>query len=225
MGRARTVHPLPEFGHNVMMPPAFRHGDHICSIHETEEEQLTAAAAFIAEGIGRGERGIYAGESADAIPRFRAALGSMGLDAGALSARGALIELSYQQTYLADGRFDAERMLTMVSAAIGQSLADGFFGLRACGDMSWLLAGAPGSEYAAEYEARLSRVLTGARACGLCQYNRKRLTPRAIDMALTTHSTAVVGGQLRFNPFFQTVLPGSDPGSDPASSTDLSTGR
>lgn len=203
------------------MPTAFRHGDHICSIHETEEEQLTAAAAFIAEGIGRGDRGVFATASDEAILRFRAALGATGLDAGALSARGALIELTHAQTYLAGGRFDPERMLTMVGAVVEQALADGFAGLRACGDMSWLTAGVPGSERAAAYEARLNQMLAAAPACVLCQYNRQLLAPRAIDMALITHSTAVVDGQPKFNPFFQAGLPGCGA----ASSTDLAPGR
>ena len=205
---------------------AFQHGDHICSIYDTEEEQLTTAAAYIADGIGRGERGLYAAESGDALLRFRAALGAIGLDAGALSARGVLIELTYAEAYLAGGRFDAERMLKMVSDVIDQALADGFTGLRACGDMSWLLAGAPGSGQVGEYEARLNRVFSGARAGALCQYNRKRLPPSEIDMALITHSTAVVAGQLKFNPFFQNALPSNGkPGSGPASGTDLTTGR
>ena len=220
-GRSQTVHRFAKFGHNVRMPNAFRHGDHVCSIHETEEEQLTAAAAFIADGIGRGERGLYVAESGDTIRRLRDALGATGLDAGALAARGALIELTYAQAYLEGDRFDMERMLRLVSGAIAEALADGFSGLRACGDMAWLLSGAPGCEQAGEYEARLNRVITGARACVLCQYNRKKLAPCAIDMALTTHPTAVVEGQLKFNPFFQVVPPGSDPGSG----TDLATGR
>ena len=119
-----------------------------------------------------------------------------------------------------------ERMLKLVSDAIDQAVADGFTGLRACGDMSWLLANAPGSEQVGEYEARLNRVFSGARAEALCQYNRKRLPPGEIDMALITHSTAVVAGQLKFNPFFQNALPSSgEPGSGPASGTDLTTGR
>jgi hypothetical protein len=37
----------------------------------------------------------------------------------------------------------------------------------------------------------------------MCQYNRKLLPVPLIDMALATHSTAVIAGRPRFNPFFQ----------------------
>jgi hypothetical protein len=185
------------------MADAFRQGDHICSIHDTEEEQLATAAGYIADGIGRGERCLYVGATRDAVLRFRAALGAAGLDAAGLCDRGALIELTYEQADLAGGLFDLERMLKMIDRAIDQAVHDGFSGLRGCGDMSWLLAGAPGSKQVADYEAVLDQFLSNRRACAMCQYNRRRLPLFLIDMALTTHSTAVIAGQQKFNPFFQ----------------------
>ena len=192
-----------KFGHNVRMAHAFRRGDHICSIHDSEEEQLATAAAYIADGIGRGERGLYVGVSEDAVLRFRAALGAIGLDPAALCGRGALILVTPEQAYLAGGYFELERMLELIDQAIDQAVNDGFSGLRGCGDMSWLLAGAPGSEQAVSYEAVLGQFLSGRRACAMCQYNRQRLPLPMIDMALATHSTAVIAGKQKFNPFFQ----------------------
>jgi hypothetical protein len=69
--------------------------------------------------------------------------------------------------------------------------------------MSWLLAGAPGCEHVSEYEALLNGFFSGTRASAMCQYNRNALPPALIDMALATHSTAVIGGRQRFNPFFR----------------------
>jgi hypothetical protein len=71
------------------------------------------------------------------------------------------------------------------------------------GGMPGLLAAAPGCERIREYEAFLNQVFTGTRASGMCQYNRKRVTTSPIDMALATHSTAVIAGRQVFNPFFQ----------------------
>ena len=86
------------------MAHGFRQGEHICSLYDTEEEQLATAAAYLADGIWRGERGLYIGANRDAVLRFRAALGAAGLDAEALAERGALIELTHEETYLAGGR-------------------------------------------------------------------------------------------------------------------------
>jgi hypothetical protein len=191
------------FRHNVAMLHAFRQGDHICSIYDTEEEQLATAAAYLADGLRRGERVLYVGEDRASLGRFRHAIRHEGFDAASLAARGALIELTHPDAHLIDGRFDCERMLTMLNDAVERALNDGFTGLRTCGDMSWLLADAPGSEQVHEYEALLNQFFSSVRASGMCQYPRQALAIARLDMALTTHSTAVVAGRQKFNPFYQ----------------------
>jgi MEDS: MEthanogen/methylotroph, DcmR Sensory domain len=185
------------------MAHAFRQGDHICSIYDTEEEQLTTAEAYLADGLARGERCLYVGATRAALQRFDVALQAAGLDAAALMERGVLIELTHAEGHLIDGRFDCERMLRMLDDMVGRAIADGFPAMRACGDMSWLLLEAPGSAEVGEYEARLNRFFATTRSAAMCQYNRQRLPPPLIDMALATHSTAVVAGHHKFNPFFQ----------------------
>ena len=135
--------------------------------------------------------------------RFRTALGANGLDAATLCERGALIELTHEETYLAGGGFSIERVMAMLADSVQQAAADGFPGWRGCGEMSWLLAGASGSERISEYEALLNRFFSGTRASAMCQYNRKLLPAPVIDMALATHATAVMAGRQLFNPFFQ----------------------
>ena len=185
------------------MPHAFHQGDHICSIYDTEREQLTTAATYLADGLRRGERVLYVGADRAALRRFRDALLHEGLEAAPLVARGALIELTHPEAHLIDGCFDCERMLTMLNEAVERALNDGFSGLRCCGDMSWLLADAPGSEQVREYEALLNQFFSSVRASGMCQYPRQLLSAHHLDLALTTHSTAVAGGRQKFNPFYQ----------------------
>ena len=185
------------------MAHGFRQGEHICAIYDTEDEQLATAAAYLADGIRHGQRCLYIGANRDAVLRFRTALGANGLDAAVLCERGALIELTYEETYLAGGELSIERVMAMLTDSVRQATAAGFSGWRGCGEMSWLLARAPGSERISEYEALLNRFFSGTRASAMCQYNRKLLPPPLIDMALATHSTAVIAGQQRFNPFFQ----------------------
>jgi hypothetical protein len=104
-------------------------------------------------------------------------------------------------------------MLTMLNDAVEAALNDGFTGLRTCGDMSWLLGDAPGSEQVHEYEALLNQFFSSVRGSGMCQYPRRLLAAAQLDMALSSHSTAVVGGRHKFNPFYQLAnpLPGAAP--------------
>jgi hypothetical protein len=178
-------------------------GEHICAICDSEEEQLATAVAYLADGIRRGQRCLYVCANHDALRRFRTALSAIGLDAAVLCERRVLIELTHEDTYLAGGEFSIDRVLTMLIDSIEQAAADGFSGWRGCGEMSWLLAGAPGSERISQYEALLNQFFAGTRASAMCQYNRKLLPAPAIDMALATHSTAVIAERQLFNPFFQ----------------------
>ena len=161
------------------------------------------AAVYLADGLRRGERVLYVGENDAALRRFRDVLNGEGFDCASLVSRGALLEMTHPEAHLIDGRFDCERMLTMLNEAVERALNDGFAGLRTCGDMSWLLADVPGREQVREYEALLNQFFSSVRASGMCQYPRHLLASYQLDMALTTHSTALVGGQQRFNPFYQ----------------------
>src|SRR5262245_35978185 len=121
------------------MPNLFRQHEHICSLYETEEEQLTTAAEYLSDGLRCGERCYYVAPSRQALTHFRAALGRTGVDADLMARRGALIEATNADAHLAGGHFDTERMIDLLNDAVEAALNDGFMGLRTCGDMSWLL--------------------------------------------------------------------------------------
>lgn len=50
-----------------------------------------------------------------------------------------LVLLTAGETYLKDGIFSTERMLGLLDHTVEQALNDGFAGIRACADMSWVL--------------------------------------------------------------------------------------
>jgi hypothetical protein len=181
----------------------FRHGNHICSVYANEEEQIAVAASYIADGLGRGDRCLYAGYSPQALQRFRAALAALGVDVAAAEARGALWLCTKEQAHLQDGVFDCQRMLRMLNDGVEQALDAGFAGFRTCGDMSWLLCNAAGSEQVIEYEALLNRFFENVRALGMCQYDMHRLPDMLLNGALATHSSVVVDGRHVDNPSYR----------------------
>jgi hypothetical protein len=94
-------------------------------------------------------------------------------------------------------------MLQRLNDAVEAALNNGFSGLRTCGDMSWLLQDPPGADQVLEYEALLNQFFQSVRAAGMCQYDRRRLPAHLIDHALTTHSSAVIDGFHKPNPFYR----------------------
>lgn len=186
----------------------FLQGDHICVVYYTPEEQRAVAANYVAEGLRRGERAYYVADSQAAIERFRVALWAHGIDVPAALRTTALVEATFGEAHLVDGRFDSERMLRMLNEGIESALNDGFMGLRTCGDMSWLLSEPPGAEQVVEYEALLNQLFRSTRACGMCQYDASRLPNALLNHSLATHSTVVIDQEHKPNPFYSPAARG-----------------
>jgi chemotaxis family two-component system sensor kinase Cph1 len=181
----------------------FRQGDHICAVYDTREEQLAVAVSFISDGLRGGDRCLYAADSEDALKRFAEELEKVGLNAAGEQARGALLLLTKAQAHLVNGRFDSERMLKTLNESVEAALNDGFNGFRTCGDMSWLLDEAPGSEQVLEYEALVTELFRSIRGVAMCQYDRARLSASILDHGLATHSSVLIAGKHKLNPFHE----------------------
>jgi hypothetical protein len=145
----------------------------------------------------------YVADSRQAIARFRSALSARGIDVEHAASSGALLEDTHDEAHLEGGRFESERMLRLLNEAVETALNDGFTGLRTCGDMSWLVDHPPGATQVVEYEALLNQLFRGVRACGMCQYDRRRLPPEYVDHGLATHSSVVIERRHKPNPFYQ----------------------
>jgi hypothetical protein len=185
------------------MGNAFRQGEHICALYETEAEQLEVAAEYLADGLRAGERAFYVAGSEAALSRFRAVLNRQGINVPTMVKRGALVEATHAEAHLAGGSFSSERMLRLLNEAIETALKDGFTGLRACGDMSWLLTEPEGAHLVVEYESLLNQFFNGVHGAGMCQYDIRRLRPHLIEGALATHTSVVVDRHHKSNRFYR----------------------
>lgn len=181
----------------------YQQGDHVCTLYQTPEEQLAAAVQYIREGLSNGERCLYICCEHD-VDAFRAALRDRGIDVDGEEKRGALLLRTKHDGHLDGGTFDPNRMIALLEAAVHDALRGGFRGLRAAGDMNWVLDNAPGTERLAEYEARLNGFYASNKALGLCQYNRKTLPSEALDHCIATHKHVAIGGPILLeNPFYE----------------------
>lgn len=181
----------------------YQRGDHVCALYLNPEEQLAAAIEYIKDGLARGERCFYVC-CEHTLEEFRAALKRGGIDVEHEEARGALLLKTKHDGHLEGGRFDPDKMIALLDAAVKDALNAGFKGLCAAGDMSWVLDGVPGTERLAEYEARLNRFYETNHALGLCQYNIKTMPPESIDHCIATHRYVRIEGPILLsNPFYE----------------------
>ena len=179
-------------------------GDHICSVYESDEQLVSTAAAFLADGLTRNERCWYV-PSADETGAIRAAMEHRGVDVAAQSRRSALHLFDSNDTYIRGG-FDPEQTMRMFSEAIEQALTDGFNGFRAAADMSWALTVGGGTESLIAYEALLRILFSTSPATGLCLYDRRRMPLRVVNGALLTHPLVDVGGTCRQNDVYDPTV-------------------
>ena len=191
--------------HNAVVNE-YRQREHICVLYDSPEEQRSVAAEYLADGLRKGLRCFYVADSNEALQELRHVLRTSGVDVDRYTKSGALVEATHAEAHLADGRFDSERMLASLNQLVESALNDGFAGLRTCGDMSWLLADAPGSSQVVEYEALLNQFFEGVHGCGMCQYDRRRIPAGLLDHALATHSSTVIDGVHKPNPLFKPSL-------------------
>ncbi|NMO22197.1 histidine kinase [Pyxidicoccus fallax] len=178
------------------------HGDHVCLIYETFEEQMAALVPFFQEGLTRGECCAYIVDER-AVDEVAAAMAAQGIDVESARASGALRFLTKRDAYLRSGEFDPEAMIAFLGQTQDAALAEGFTGLRVTGEMTWALGPETGCERLIEYEALINRFFPGSRSLAICQYSRARFPADIIRDTLRTHPVAVVGNEVHENLFYE----------------------
>lgn len=179
-----------------------RPGDHLCLIYRSAAEQTAALMSFYKAGLNAGERCFFVGHGVSAR-RLERALEAAGVAVDAERERGALVLLTRREDWLPAGRFDPGAMMDTLRQAEQQALDDGFSGLRASWNMTWVLEGTPGADRLLEYEAHLGRFLPGSRTCALCRYGRENVSADCIQDALHTHPLVVLGHQICHNAYYE----------------------
>ena len=184
-----------------------RHGDHVCFVYDTLAELSAVLVSFLRTGLAAGNRCLYVGPAAGAA-RVESDLRAAGAQVGRELDRGALVLLSQRDCWLKGGRFDPWALMDLLRQAEQQALDDGFAGLWATWDLTWILAGCAGAERLVEHEAHLNRFLARSRTTVLCRYARSSasaelVSPELIQGALHTHPLAILGDQLCPNVYYE----------------------
>lgn len=167
-------------------------GDHYCGIFRSDADQRRIVIDFVRLGVERNEKMMYLVhlQTAD---RLRATLSDAGIDVDKLVASGQLIIQAAKEVYLVDGVFQPELMIEMLGKETTAALEAGYTALRVTGEMSWALAGDPGSERLVEYEALLNDFYaTGAKSYSICQYDQRRFDAELLTDVLHTHPSVLL---------------------------------
>ena len=179
----------------------FPAGTHMCYIFNDDDERLELISKFVESGVRANETVGYftdllsPGEMRDRLRMSGAALPSA-TDDRRLAISPALA------TYCPEGRFEPAQMLQRLRQLYSSSVADGYAGARATGEMTWALRGVPGSERLIEYEALINTVVREYPTTAICQYDARRFDGGTLFDVLSVHPMMVIRGQVVRNPYY-----------------------
>lgn len=167
-------------------------GDHYCGIFRTDADQRAIVIDFVREGISRHEKMIYIVNIHTAAQLERMLIDA-GIDARSIVESGQLSILTAKDAYLKHGEFDPEKMIELLGEETESAVAQGYAALRATGEMTWALAGDPGSERLIEYESRLNDFFPGTKCYAVCQYDRRHFDSEMLVDVLQSHPKVLYG--------------------------------
>ncbi|MEJ7596965.1 MAG: MEDS domain-containing protein [Kofleriaceae bacterium] len=167
-------------------------GDHYCGIYRTDEDQRALIVDFVRDGVTRNEKMFYLVNLTTA-EQLCSMLRVAGVDVDALTENRQLLILTAKDAYLRDGQFDPEQMIALLREETDKALAEGYSALRVTGEMTWALAGEPGSERLIEYEAKLNHFFPHSKCYAICQYDGRRFDAELLLDILHTHPKVLFG--------------------------------
>ncbi|HEY1498415.1 MAG TPA: MEDS domain-containing protein [Acidobacteriaceae bacterium] len=169
---------------------------HQCLIYDgAPSRHLAAVAAVTRDKLEQDYRCLYL-NSPPMVAGMRSYLAAAGVDIEHEVGRGSLV-LTSEQGHLAEGRFDAERMVETLEAAIQLALRDGYVGLWATGDMTWEMGTEKDFTKLVEYEWRLEKLFAKyPELSGICQYHASTVPRDAMRQGLLVHPTLFVSETL-----------------------------
>jgi len=117
---------------------SFSWGDHICTIYEDYDQQMTVMLPFMSQGLQAGQRCVWISSPASA-QRFREALAGIGSDRLTLEASGQLVIVDEIGFYVHDGLFRPDRTLALGRALLLDGQRQGYLKWTAFKDQQvWL---------------------------------------------------------------------------------------
>jgi hypothetical protein len=144
-------------------------------------------------------------DSPPMVAGIRSYLAAEGVDVTCEVRKGNL-QLSSEQAHLANGHFDADRMLQGLESAVDQALSQGYQGLWATGDMTWEFGSKKEMSKLLDYEWKLEDLFRRQpHLSGICQYHVDTLPQDVVRDALSSHQTIFINQTLsRLNPHYLT---------------------
>ncbi len=177
-------------------------GGHLCLFYDDPAEQAPALVPFLKQGLDLGERVIYVADDST-TDDVRGWLESSGIDIQRQEERGALCLWTREQ-WLRPGDRDFDVKAVQFRQLAREADDSGFSGVRFGIEMTWALDAEFDADRLVQWESTLNSLFDPrANARIICQYSTRRLSSEALQAALRSHPSAVIGDAVCPNPYFE----------------------
>lgn len=173
------------------------HGIHVCSLYRNKDEQFSPIIPFFSEGFKKRERCVYVFEE-NSPEEISAVIHRAEADPAHLET------LSPEQIYIKEGSFDPDTVVTLLKDKIKNVRTEGYSGMRAATEMTWVLKTNTPTEKLIEYEQKLNTFYPTEKITGVCQYNETKFSPEFLIDIIRAHPYIIVRGKLYKNNYFYT---------------------
>jgi hypothetical protein len=174
---------------------------HVCVFFNSDEEKYRTLLPYIKDGIEAGDKTIHLLDP-DSIHAHVCCMKNAGIDTDTALSSKQLEVLSWHDTYLLGGRFDATRMINTIGSVMDKATSEGYPLTRFIGGMEWALIDRPGVSGIVEYESRVNKLFGQYDMVAICAYDLRKHKANVVMDILRTHPFVIVGGILQENPFY-----------------------
>lgn len=166
---------------------AIRPGEHACCRFAQADDRARLATAFVRAGLDRGHKVVYLSGADDAEP-FLANLAAVDDRVDEALERAQLEVHPAPNDYIANGKFDADRMRDALQGQQARALADGYPGLSMAADMSWALASKLRPDELVSYENGVTTMMQpDGTMVFLCIYDHGRFGAGTLAELIVPH--------------------------------------
>jgi anti-anti-sigma regulatory factor len=165
-------------------------GDHACLTFSDADERLDIVAAFVRDGLDRGDKVVCLTDALEPA-ELSAELSGRGLPIEASTCSGQFEVAPSVSAYVAGGAFDPAQVISGLRTRIDGALAEGYPGLRISADMVWALRPVSGLEQLLTFEVQFNELLASRPATVVCQYDRVGFDAVSLAGVSAAHGRAV----------------------------------
>jgi ABC-type transporter Mla MlaB component len=165
-------------------------GDHACLTFSDEEERLDLLAAFVRDGLRRGQR-VLCWTDTLSPQRLARELTARSVRGGAATRRGQLTIAPTEPALRSGDRVTGPQMVAALADELDRASRQGYTGLRVTADMCWATRPSAAAEQLFAFEADVSALFADGRLCVICEYDRDRFDAVTLAFAASAHAKAV----------------------------------